>query len=182
MILPALPTCNRFDGADGPTATGTIDGFHFPAQVYTRPRYKGETVDTCPQLFRCHPNLDDGVNRNIVESEIEGGAFLADLPARTTLQIQTQHRWYTMVHCGQGRAWIWGHPAFCPTPVLVRIEGSSWGGSMLKIGFVGRGMHLEFRHPGFRTPIVTSRILEIRQCEDGASEIAPAGYETRPAN
>ena len=83
-------------------------------------------MHTCPSLFRCHPNLDDEVNRNIVASEIEGGAFLDDLPARTTLQIQTQHRRYTVVHCGQGEAWIWGHPTFCPEPLLVRIEGSSW--------------------------------------------------------
>ncbi|HLO05644.1 MAG TPA: hypothetical protein VK198_03310, partial [Terriglobales bacterium] len=102
--------------------------------------------------------------------------------ARTMLQIQTQHRWYTVVHRGRGEAWIWGHPAFCPEPVLVRIEGSSWGGSMLKIGFVGRGMHLEFRHPSYRTPIVTSRILEIRQCEQDAPDFATAEYETRPTN
>jgi hypothetical protein len=139
-------------------------------------------VDTCPQFFRCHPNLDDEVNRNIVESEIEGGAFLEDLPARAMLQIQTQHRWYTVVHRGRGEAWIWGHPAFCPEPVLVRIEGSSWGGSMLKIGFVGRGMHLEFRHPSYRTPIVTSRILEIRQCEQSEWEMTIGEYETHPTN
>ena len=35
---------------------------------------------------------------------------------------------------------------------------------MLKRRFVGRGMHLEFRHPEYRTPIVTSRIKEIREC------------------
>ncbi len=143
---------------------------------------RGTSVYTCPRIFRCHPNLDDEVNSNIVESEIEGGAFLDDLPARTMLQIQTQHRWYTVVHCGKGEAWIWGHPAFCPEPVLVRIEGSSWGGSMLKIRFVGRGMHLEFRHPAYRTPIVTSRILEIRQCEQSESERTTSGYETSPTN
>jgi hypothetical protein len=143
---------------------------------------QGDSVDTCPQFFRCHPNLDDEVNRNIVESEIEGGAFLEDLPARAMLQIQTQHRWYTVVHRGRGEAWIWGHPAFCPEPVLVRIEGSSWGGSMLKIGFVGRGMHLEFRHPSYRTPIVTSRILEIRQCEQSEWEMTIGEYETHPTN
>ncbi len=82
-------------------------------------------MDTCPQLFRCHPNLDDEVNRNIVASEIEGGAFLDDLPARTTLHIQTQHRRYTVVHCGQGEAWIWGHPTFCPEPLLVRRRSGS---------------------------------------------------------
>ena len=29
--------------------------------------------------------------------------------------------------------------------------------------FVGRGMHLEFSHPGFGEPIVTSAIVEIRE-------------------
>jgi hypothetical protein len=33
---------------------------------------------------------------------------------------------------------------------------------MLKLQYVGRGMHLEFRHPGYATPIVTSPIQEIR--------------------
>lgn len=34
---------------------------------------------------------------------------------------------------------------------------------MLKVRFIGRGMHLEFRHPGYPTPIVTSIIQEIRE-------------------
>lgn len=33
---------------------------------------------------------------------------------------------------------------------------------MLKKAYVGRGMHLEFLHPGYERPIVTSRIIEIR--------------------
>jgi hypothetical protein len=53
---------------------------------------------------------------------------------------------------------------------------------MLKIGFVGRGMHLEFRHPSYRTPIVTSRILEIRQCEQSECILTTPEYETRPTN
>jgi hypothetical protein len=44
----------------------------------------------------------------------------------------------------------------------VRISGSNWGGSMLKAAFLGRGMHLEYRHPGYRGPIVTSPIVDIR--------------------
>jgi hypothetical protein len=46
--------------------------------------------------------------------------------------------------------------------VQVAIAGSTWGGSMLKLQFVGRGMHLEFHHPEYATPIVTSPIQEIR--------------------
>jgi hypothetical protein len=29
---------------------------------------------------------------------------------------------------------------------------------------VGRGMHLEFHHPEYQTPILTSAIQEIREC------------------
>jgi hypothetical protein len=47
--------------------------------------------------------------------------------------------------------------------VEVHIQGSTWGGSMLKERFVGRGMHLEFVHPVHRT-ITTSRVLDIRPC------------------
>ena len=115
-------------------------------------------------MFAPHPNLGDEVNHNIVESEIEGGVFLKDLPSAAVLQIQTQNRCYTAVLVDEGSVLISGHPKFCPQPVLVRIAGSTWGGSMLKRRYVGRGMHLEFRHPEYQTPIVTSRIKEIREC------------------
>jgi len=114
------------------------------------------------EVFLPHPNLSDEVNSNIVQSEIEGGVYLKDLPDETTLEIETQNRSYILVSRGQGQALISGHPEFCPEPVLVRIEGSNWGGSMLKASFVGRGMHLEFRHPEYQRPIITSRIMEIR--------------------
>ena len=117
---------------------------------------------TSTNFFLPHPNLSDEVNHNIVQSEIEGGVYLKDLPDETTLEIETQNRSYTLVNRGQGQALISGHPEFCPEPVLVRIEGSNWGGSMLKACFVGRGMHLEFRHPEYQRPIITSRIMEIR--------------------
>jgi hypothetical protein len=34
---------------------------------------------------------------------------------------------------------------------------------MLKSRFVGRGMRLEFHHPGFSTPIITSPIQAINE-------------------
>ena len=49
------------------------------------------------QSFRPHPNLGETVNCNIIQSEIEGGVFLADLPPATVLRIQTQHHDYTAV-------------------------------------------------------------------------------------
>jgi hypothetical protein len=49
----------------------------------------GRNVSTCPNPFRAHPNLSDEVNRNFVQSEIEGGVFLHDLPPATVLEVQT---------------------------------------------------------------------------------------------
>jgi hypothetical protein len=114
-------------------------------------------------MFMPHPNLGDEVNRNIVQSEIEGGVFLECLPPDTVLQIRTQHHFYTAQLLGEGAALISGHPQFCPQPVQVMIAGSTWGGSMLKLRYIGRGMHLEFHHPAYSTPIITSAIQEI--CE-----------------
>ena len=118
--------------------------------------------------FVPHFNLSDEVNHRIVQSEIEGGVFLKDLPPATVLEIQTQHHLYTAVLQDDGSALISGHPEYCPQPVLVAIAGSTWGGSMLKRRFVGRGMRLEFCHPEYATPILTSSIQDIRELSSAA--------------
>jgi hypothetical protein len=121
------------------------------------------------------------VNRNIVQSEIEGGVFLDDLPPATALEIQTQHHCYLVVLLSNNSALISGHPQYCPEPILVAIAGSTWGGSMLKRRFVGRGMHLEFCHPEYQTPIVTSRIQDIREpkgCRSGMYALDPIAADT----
>jgi len=121
-----------------------------------------------PKPFMPHPNFSDEVNRNIVQSEIEGGVYLDELSEGAVLEVETQHHGYTIVIRGRGRDLISGHPKYCPHPVPVRIEGSTWGGSMLKLRFIGRGMRLEFRHPVYRT-ILTSRIVDIRASEQRVS-------------
>ncbi len=56
---------------------------------------------------------------------------------------------------------IWGHPPQSSDPDPVRIPGSTWGGSMLKLSFVERDTWLEFRDPQHRT-ILTALIVDIR--------------------
>ncbi|MEZ5402510.1 MAG: hypothetical protein R2729_22735 [Bryobacteraceae bacterium] len=116
-------------------------------------------------FFRPHPNLSDSVNRNVVQAEVDGGVDLRILAVGVRLQLETENRYYVLVYCGCERAWISGHPQFCPQPVLVKIHGSTWGGSMIRTAYIGRGMHLEFDHPKFRT-ILTSRIVEIREVQE----------------
>jgi hypothetical protein len=115
-----------------------------------------------PRLFVPNEHLDDTVNRRIVQSEIEGGVHLHDVRPGTVLEVMTQNRAYTLQYQGLGQALISGHPVFCPEPVLVSIHGSTWGGSMLKERYIGRGMHLEFGSPE-RQPITTSMIVDVRE-------------------
>jgi hypothetical protein len=112
-------------------------------------------------LFAANPHFSDSVNRDIIRSEIEGGVDLRDLPPGSVLSIQTTNRVYKVVVLEDETALISGHPDFCPAPARVRILGSTWGGSMLMMKYVGRGMQLEFDHPVYRT-ILTSRIIDIR--------------------
>jgi hypothetical protein len=84
------------------------------------------------------------------------------------LRMHTENTCYEIIVLHGGSSYLSGHPLYCPQPVLVTIAGSTWGGSMLKLHFIGRGMHLEFRHPGYSTPIVTSIIQEIRDCRRAA--------------
>ena len=122
-----------------------------------------------PRPFTPHPNFSDEVNGNIVQSEIEGGVCLDDLSDGVQLEVETQNRWYTILIRDRGQELISGHPQYCPEPVAVRIAGSTWGGSMLKLRFIGRGMRLEFMHPTHRR-IVTSRIVDIRASRDAVPD------------
>jgi hypothetical protein len=112
-------------------------------------------------MFRSSPHLSDAVNRHIVQSEIEGGVHLGDLAPGVVLEVETENRAYTIQYRGLGQALISGHPVFCPEPTLVTITGSTWGGSMIKTGFIGRGMRMEFAHPSFE-PITTSVVRDVR--------------------
>ena len=119
------------------------------------------SIDNSGPMLAAHPYLSDEVNHNIIQSEVDGGVHLPDLVPGSVLFIQTRNRVYRMVVLDGRKALISGHPEYCPHPAEVQINGSTWGGSMLKMRFVGRGMHLEFEHPVYRT-ILTSRIVDVR--------------------
>ena len=115
-----------------------------------------------PGLLSALPHWSDQVNANIVQSEVEGGVYLRNLSPGAVLEIETVDWICTLTYCGENEAWVSGHPEFCPEPVRVFVAGSTWGGSMLKQYFIGRGMHLELLQPA-RRRILTAPILEIRE-------------------
>ena len=114
---------------------------------------------------RPHANLDDRINAAIAQSEVDGGVWLDKLPAGTTLQIKTANRLYLLKKqhstCCERHCLILGHPTYCPNWTACRVAGSTFGGSMLKVGFVGVGMRLEFTTDAHGT-ITTSVIERVR--------------------
>ena len=124
-----------------------------------------------------HPNLSDGINSNIAQSEIEGGVWVHDHPdcvndeikaqpvlaVGAVLEIQTKNTLYLLEKRGPNEFYISGNTKYCSTPTKCSIHGSTWGGSMLKMGFVGRGMNLEFSTSYHNYPITTTTIQEVRE-------------------
>src|SRR5215471_7258632 len=107
-------------------AGGTTDTFT-TVSLFTPRRQPASMVYPIRSMFRPNPYLSDAVNRRIVQSEVEGGVHLGDLPAGSVLQVETENRSYTIEYRGLNQALISGHPVFCPRPTLVTISGSTWG-------------------------------------------------------
>lgn len=89
------------------------------------------------------------------------GLFLSSLERGATLHVVTKSRTYSLVVLGNREVLISGHPEYCPAPVRVKVQGSTWGGSLLRVNFIGKGMHLEYWHPIHKC-ITTSLILDVR--------------------
>lgn len=104
-------------------------------------------------------NLHPQIEANMAQSEADGGVWLKDVPVGKMLLVQTNNTLYKIEHREDGW-WIEGNQRFCPIPTKTTISGSTWGGSMLKIGFVGVGMRLEFHLEGFPT-LTTSFISNV---------------------
>ena len=102
-------------------------------------------ADTFPEE---HPNLSPMLNKQVAETAINGGADLRKLEIGRVLQVRTQNTDYEIKRVHEGDTnypfTMKGHPRICPTPTRVAISGSSYDGAMLRIGFIGRGMNIEF--------------------------------------
>lgn len=87
-------------------------------------------------------NLDYPIRKVLQEQQEQGGIKVHDLPADTVLVVQTKHSTYRLCVLGNGRAIVTGGKYFS-APTEVSFLGSSWGTSLLKIGWIGYGMRME---------------------------------------
>lgn len=124
--------------------------------------------------YKPHPNLSDAINNAFAEQELLGGVWLKPpqgeavkdepyLATGKTLHVQTRNTLYVIEKRGDDEFYISGSKKYCPEPVKCDILGCNFGGSMLKMNFVGRGMFLEFIVDGTNKTIVTSEISEVTE-------------------
>lgn len=111
-----------------------------------------------------HPNLDPKIVDNINRSEKDGGIFIKDLNIHTKLKVHTRNSIYDIeiLEPDKNKVMIIGNNSCFLDPTEVYINGSTWGGSMLKLGYIGKGMHLEIVYD--RKRITTSMIKAIVIC------------------
>ena len=119
-------------------------------------------LETHNDFFRPHPNFDDGINRAICQSEIDGGVDVNRMLPGERLDVETHYHTYRVIYEGDGEMTISGHPEICPNPVRVLLTGATWGTPMIKLRYIGRGMKMEFVHPTLGV-ILTSRVRDIRE-------------------
>lgn len=90
-----------------------------------------------------YPNLSDEINRNLREMEERPGVDLAAMQPGSILRMRTRNTLYTIGREPDGRFMVSGHPTYCPSPTPMNIIGSTWGGSMIRVKYLGEGMHME---------------------------------------
>jgi len=88
------------------------------------------------------------------------GVDLRSLPDGTRVVVETCNSRYRLVmHEGNGFNAVVQGGRYLPEATAVRIDGSTGGGSLLKIGWIGVGLFLELSVRGER--LLTSRVRSI---------------------
>ena len=114
-----------------------------------------------------HPNLSDEINRCIDSSTPDNGVTLSKLPAGTVLTVRVEGgdvytiKILRLAATDPFKVLIQGGRYF-PEQTEVYFSGSTWGGSMLKIHWVGVDMHMEIGHPNKPGVITTSAVESIQ--------------------
>jgi hypothetical protein len=100
------------------------------------------------------------------ETALRGGIEIAGLPALTKLTVETHNSTYriTLLDPSDSRALVQGGQFFVQ-PSEVYLCGSSYGGTLLKMAWIGNGMRMEIMSDGRRivtSPVASAEIVDDR--------------------
>jgi hypothetical protein len=87
------------------------------------------------------------------------GVHLRDIEPLTTLTVYTRNSRYRILVSRDTSVIVQGGQFF-PDPTPGRVDGSGFGGSLLRVGWIGIGLRMEIFADGQR--IITSPVRDIR--------------------
>lgn len=117
-----------------------------------------------------HPgekNIDPRLLAKIKQSEKNGGIFLKDIPDNHIVEAHTQNSVYTIavIDKEKSKVAIQGNNQHFTQPEVCYLRGSTFGGSMIKLSWIGVGMYLE-ANPVAGGIMTTSSIKTVKVKED----------------
>jgi hypothetical protein len=135
---------------------------HFELGTPSRPGASPAGLDALDLETHALGTFDDFA----AKSEDERGVTIESLDVGTVLTVGTKHSCYRFVILDPATklARVTGGSLF-PEPTDVRIDGATIGGSMIKAGWVGVGLRMEFTIG--RRRITTSRV-KFLSVDDGS--------------
>ena len=101
----------------------------------------------------------------VAASSASDGISLRDLEPLTTLHVRTRNSHYRIVISHQTAIYVQGG-RFFPESTDARLDGASFGGSFLKMAWIGVGLCMEIWAQGQR--IITSPVQSITRDERDA--------------
>lgn len=133
-----------------------------------------------------HPgdkHIDPRLLAKIKQSEKDGGIFLKDIPDSYIVEAHTQNSVYTVavIDKDKSKVAVLGNNKYLAQPEVCYLRGSTFGGSMIKLGWIGVGMHLEI-NPAVGGIITTSSIKTVKVKKDAksAKELVKKALVTAP--
>lgn len=107
-----------------------------------------------------HPNLHPVITDRITEQEKLGGIDVSALEAGTKLAVKTiSGSLYNIEILGDHKVRVQGGRHY-NEPFECFFSGSTWGGSMMKLAWIGKNMCMELPHPTKPGYVVTTTPVE----------------------
>ena len=102
-------------------------------------------------------SLDPRIQSLFEQQAKRGGIEIDKLAIGTVVEAKTKNSLYRIKALGGNRFEVKGGSYF-PEPTEVTIPGSTWGGSMIKMNWLGIGMNIEF-NPCTTTAVEALKII-----------------------
>lgn len=133
-----------------------------------------------------HPGeryIDPRLLAKIKQAEKDGGIFLEDIPDDHIVEVHTQNSVYTIAVIDKviRKVAVQGSNMHLLQPEVCYLRGSSFGGSMIKVGWIGVGMHFEVNLAAGGIMITSSvKTVKVKEDAERAKELVRKALATAP--